>query len=140
MLHGLLWQIVKNGMLVKFGPTSRSLVHSNTLSEFKGVDEMHAEGALLRWINTVLSTAGHTEMVQNLGNGLCDGLGYGNLLSSLYPNIVNINEFIRLQDSACRAQEIVRVGHTILGSKCILEAQDILQVLEFETAPLFVGK
>jgi hypothetical protein len=119
-------------MLVKFGPASKALAHSNTLNEFKSVDGMHAESALLRWINTVISTAGHTEVVQNLGDSFSDGLGYGRLLSSLYPNIVNIKEFIKLQDPTCRAQEIVRAGHTILGPKCILEAQDILQVLEFK--------
>lgn len=130
MLHSLLWQVLKNGMVLRvdYGATSRSGItlrvdHDSTSRN----GESYAETSLLRWINSTLNAPGLEPChVTDFKDSLKDSVIYSKLLDILFPSQFDVKSFLDLSLEK-RADAIVTAGKSVLGKVCILEPNDILK-------------
>lgn len=88
------------------------------------------ESSLVRWINMTLGWSETREAITDLRRSLADGLVYGRLLGSLFPEHLDGESFADLSSDSERAQAVVEAGKKILGPRCILEVEDILRANE----------
>lgn len=134
LIYGLLWQIVKNGILVRAeGSLLPSLRPSRSQSNLGGeASPSFAEGSLLRWVNQTLNLA-EEDRLTNLGKGLSDGRIYIRLLQAVFafPQPDSDAPLSLLpqdsQESGERATIVCKVGREILGNRCILVPEDIVE-------------
>ncbi|PJF18252.1 hypothetical protein PSACC_01914 [Paramicrosporidium saccamoebae] len=118
-------KVVKNGMVIKLAiEYPKPLSRDSASYEIKADNELAAEHALLRWINSTLATP--NDLVTDFKDCLKDCRQYGRLLNTLFPTMIDIEEFTN-QNPFQRAPLIVSAGKSILGNKCILEVNDILK-------------
>lgn len=132
-MHSLLWQIVKNGTMKRATeklqytfPTSQTKLDTCRAEE----GEQIVESSLVRWINMTLGWTDTKEAITDLQRSLVDGIVYGKLLDSLFPEHFDGQAFWALSTSHERAQAIVETGRKILGARCILEVKDISRANE----------
>lgn len=130
-MYSLLWQVIKNGMVVRLEGQyiGKLLSRSDSIaSTARSADDLHAETSLLRWINLTLNTPGAEACpVTDFKDCLKDGVIYGKLIDTLFPGKLAMEKYLEM-DEAKRAEEIVKAGQYILGKVCILEPDDILKV------------
>ena len=123
---------MKNGSLMRLCPEVSNLVPplpagSDDRRSSVAEDNCSIEKSLLRWINSNVDDSAFE--LSDFKQGLQDGKVYFSLLKGLFPSqvVISKEEFASISGSAERADVIVELGRTILGSQCVLEADDIVK-------------
>ena len=131
-----MWQIVKNGILVRAEGSLRPSRSQSSLGDVSSAS--FAENSLLRWVNQALDLA-EANRLTDLGKGLSDGRIYVRLLQkvfapqadadgSLLPPLQELQEEEEGEGGEKRRAAIVcKVGREILGNRCILIPSDIVE-------------
>lgn len=133
-----MWQIVKNGILVRAEGSLRPSRSQSSLGDVSSAS--FAENSLLRWVNQALDLA-EANRLTDLGKGLSDGRIYVRLLQKVFAPQADADgslppPFQELQEEEeeegeggdkRRATIVCKAGREILGNRCILIPSDIVE-------------
>eukprot|EP00003_Mantamonas_plastica_P016617 TRINITY_DN2772_c0_g2_i1.p2 TRINITY_DN2772_c0_g2~~TRINITY_DN2772_c0_g2_i1.p2 ORF type:complete len:638 (-),score=261.76 TRINITY_DN2772_c0_g2_i1:38-1951(-) len=126
LLLGVLWQIVKIGLLSKISINNipelyRLLEDGEELSDLL---KLSPEQILLRWFNYHLKAAGSTRRVKNFGSDVKDSECYTILLQQICPNGECGNAPMGFSDNLDRAEAMLQEADKI-GCRKYIKAKDV---------------
>jgi plastin-1 len=124
---GLVWQIVKIGLLSKISLNScpelfRLLEDGETLDDLM---KLTPEQLLLRWFNYHLKKAGHPKQVKNFGGDIKDSEAYTVLLHQLKPAECDLKPLAQT-DSTARAEAMLANADKI-GCRKYVSPKDVVK-------------
>lgn len=125
LVFGVLWQIIKQGLLSKVNVTE----HPELLDLGLDASELerlgaHPEELLLRWVNFHLNNAGSERVMQNFTNDVQDSEIYVTLLNHLAPDECS-KEILKKNDLTARAEALLESAD-LLGCRRFVTANDIV--------------
>jgi hypothetical protein len=119
LVFGLLWQIIKQGLLSKINITEHPELLELGLdqSELEKLSASHPEELLLRWVNFHLRNAGSSRVMTNFTQDVQDSEIYTTLLNHLAPNECSL--------------QILEKKDLLERANAVLEAAELLDVRKF---------
>jgi hypothetical protein len=126
LVFGVLWQIIKQGLLSKVNVSEHPELLELGLdaAELERLGASHPEELLLRWVNFHLNNAGSERTMTNFTNDVMDSEIYVTLLNHLAPDECS-KEILKKTELPARAEALLESAE-LLGCRRFVTANDIV--------------